>query len=427
MKLNSQTPFAWLTAYTALLWIHTSVTLAYLPLQQSEHKYLISNSKAHELLDPFNKSGILEPILRERIPDTEGSKKVQEHIISFFEQQNKELAETFGGTDTAYSNWTMEVDRFQDDTPTKKNVTFTNLVFTRNPPGSQAGLTGYLSLVAHYDSKIEPHGFIGAIDSAVPCAMMMYAAKVLDKSLSDYWKSAYVTPKSDKTMKLNAFQQVSELGLQLIFLDGEEAYLEWSDTDSTYGARHLASKWDKRGVFHASNNGHSDNDANVQGTALPRKSKIEEIDAFVLMDLLGAKDTVINSYYENTDWMHKHLNKLEKIYRSGTDTKTKKAKQMRSNKRRSSDYKPFFPRSESTSFHMANFLSDDHLPFLHRGVPILHLIPLPFPSVWHTLKDDAKHLDRDSVEQIAHIMTAFVAEYMGISGHLGVDIRNSDL
>ncbi|KAF1651921.1 UNVERIFIED_CONTAM: Glutaminyl-peptide cyclotransferase-like protein, partial [Eudyptes robustus] len=28
--------------------------------------------------------------------------------------------------------------------------------------------------------------------------------------------------------------------LQLVFLDGEEAFVEWSRNDSTYGARHLA-------------------------------------------------------------------------------------------------------------------------------------------------------------------------------------------
>ena len=30
--------------------------------------------------------------------------------------------------------------------------------------------------------------------------------------------------------------------LQLIFLDGEEAIEQWSDTDSIYGARHLAAE-----------------------------------------------------------------------------------------------------------------------------------------------------------------------------------------
>lgn len=34
------------------------------------------------------------------------------------------------------------------------------------------------------------------------------------------------------------------LGLMLIFFDGEEAFLEWNDSDSIYGSRHLAKKWE---------------------------------------------------------------------------------------------------------------------------------------------------------------------------------------
>ncbi|NWX06608.1 QPCT cyclotransferase, partial [Caloenas nicobarica] len=36
--------------------------------------------------------------------------------------------------------------------------------------------------------------------------------------------------------------QGSELTLQLLFLDGEEAFGAWSSTDSLYGARHLAAR-----------------------------------------------------------------------------------------------------------------------------------------------------------------------------------------
>lgn len=39
--------------------------------------------------------------------------------------------------------------------------------------------------------------------------------------------------------------QVSDLTLQLLFLDGEEAFKDWTATDSIYGARHLASKWER--------------------------------------------------------------------------------------------------------------------------------------------------------------------------------------
>jgi glutaminyl-peptide cyclotransferase len=31
------------------------------------------------------------------------------------------------------------------------------------------------------------------------------------------------------------------------------------------------------------------------------------------------------------------------------------------------------------------YMGDDHLPFLRRGVSVLHIITEPFPHVWHTL------------------------------------------
>ena len=38
-----------------------------------------------------------------------------------------------------------------------------------------------------------------------------------------------------------------DISLQFVFFDGEEAFKEWGPTDSIYGARHLANKWDKSG------------------------------------------------------------------------------------------------------------------------------------------------------------------------------------
>ena len=29
----------------------------------------------------------------------------------------------------------------------------------------------------------------------------------------------------------------------MVFFDGEEAFKEWTETDSLYGARHLAARW----------------------------------------------------------------------------------------------------------------------------------------------------------------------------------------
>lgn len=36
----------------------------------------------------------------------------------------------------------------------------------------------------------------------------------------------------------------TNLGLMLIFFDGEEAFVNWTDDDSLYGSRHLAKKWE---------------------------------------------------------------------------------------------------------------------------------------------------------------------------------------
>jgi hypothetical protein len=44
---------------------------------------------------------------------------------------------------------------------------------------------------------------------------------------------------------LGFFLQTSDVSLQFIFFDGEEAFVQWSSTDSIYGARGLAAKWEK--------------------------------------------------------------------------------------------------------------------------------------------------------------------------------------
>jgi len=60
---------------------------------------------------------------------------------------------------------------------------------------------------------------------------------------------------------------------------------------------------------------------------------------------------------------------------------------------------------------------DDHVPFMARGVDVLHIIPSPFPDVWHHMEDDGEHLDGPIVEDWAKIVTAFVAEWMDLEGH----------
>lgn len=52
-----------------------------------------------------------------------------------------------------------------------------------------------------------------------------------------------------------------------------------------------------------------------------------------------------------------------------------------------------------------------------RGVEILHVIPTPFPHVWHTIGDDASALDGVTMEDWGRILTGFVGEWMDLEGY----------
>jgi len=75
--------------------------------------------------------------------------------------------------------WTVSEDSFTDTTPLD-DKTFVNVIAVHDP-----AVTRRLTLACHYDSKFFTDiEFIGATDSAVPCALMIDIARVLNASLS---------------------------------------------------------------------------------------------------------------------------------------------------------------------------------------------------------------------------------------------------
>lgn len=68
--------------------------------------------------------------------------------------------------------------------------------------------------------------------------------------------------------------QLTDVSLQLIFTDGEEAFKRWTSTDSIYGARQLAHDMNQ-----------ADGLLSVNG-----KTGIQALEAFVLLDLIGSTD-----------------------------------------------------------------------------------------------------------------------------------------
>lgn len=166
--------------------------------------------------------GILAPILQPRVPGTPGSTAVLTHFVNFFQR--------------SLPSWNITFQNSTSVTPTSggSQVPFVNLIATRDPPWTTDGHVGRLALVAHYDSKLDPPGFIGATDSAAPCAMLMHVARSIDEALTKKWAAMEA-----EGVGAGGFSDVEDhSGVQILLLDGEEAFHVWTHTDSIYGARY---------------------------------------------------------------------------------------------------------------------------------------------------------------------------------------------
>ncbi|KAM6225334.1 glutaminyl-peptide cyclotransferase-like protein [Rhynchocyon petersi] len=285
----------------------------------------------------------LRPLLVVRTPGSPGNLQVRK----FLEATIRTLS----------AGWHVELDPFTASTPLGQ-LDFGNVVATLDP-----GAARHLTLACHYDSKFFPPPsapFVGATDSAVPCALLLELAQALDLELS------------------RAKEQAAPVTLQLLFLDGEEALKEWGPKDSLYGSRHLAQLMESAP--------HS-----------PGPTRIQAIELFVLLDLLGAPNPTFYSHFPRTArWFHRLRNIEKRLHRL--------------NLLQSHPYEVmYFQPGEAPGS-----VEDDHVPFLRRGVPVLHLISTPFPAVWHTPDDSEANLHPPTVHNLSRILAVFLAEYLGL-------------
>jgi hypothetical protein len=75
-------------------------------------------------------------------------------------------------------------------------------------------------------------------------------------------------------------------------------------------------------------------------------------------------------------------------------------------------YEYFKPIPEQLfASNLQSFIQDDHTPFTQKGLKnVLHLISAPFPSVWHTLRDNKYALDPQTCRDLALIFKEFVLD-----------------
>lgn len=133
----------------------------------------------------------------------------------------------------------------------------------------------------------------------------------------------------------------------LVFDDGEEAIKEWSDSDSLYGTRHLAAKWSKDGT-------------------------IAKMRAFIVADMVGDKDLNIDRDSNSTPWL------LDLLSLAAKNT----------------GHSRYVFGNDQT-------VSDDHLPFHQRNVPVLDIIDIEYGPRTSQSPDGYHHTAQDTMDKIA--------------------------
>ncbi len=183
-------------------------------------------------------------------------------------------------------------------------------------PGTRDGI---IVIAGHYDTNypLRNTGYVGANDGGSSTAILLELANQLRGKKRDGYS------------------------VWLLWTDGEEAVKQWSATDSLYGTRHLAEKWQKDGT-------------------------------------LKKADLNIEQDMNSTPWLENVV--LQAATRLGYQSH-------------------FFGRSIP--------VEDDHLPFVHMGVPSADLIDLDYGynNVFHhTPQDTLDKLSPQSLEIVGSVL-----------------------
>jgi Zn-dependent M28 family amino/carboxypeptidase len=218
----------------------------------------------------------------------------------------------------------LEEDTFAANTPVGM-MTMHNFIVKF--PGKKPGI---IVLASHYETNYPLRNihYVGANDGASTSGLLVEMGNIL----------------RGHTLDGNS--------VWLVFFDGEEAIQEWSDTDSLYGSRHLAAKWDRDGT-------------------------LKRIKAFLLVDMIGDKNLDIARDQNSTPWL------LDLVDQAATKE-----------------------GDQSYFFATTNAIEDDHLPFVQRGVPSADLIDYDYGPHSFMLPDGYHHTAQDTMDKIsAHSLT----------------------
>lgn len=182
-----------------------------------------------------------------------------------------------------------------------------------------------IAITGHFDTKYFPgRHFVGANDGGSSTGVLLELAHVLAGQ-----------PRIDD--------------VYLVFFDGEEAFGEWSDTDSLYGSRHLEERWRNDGT-------------------------LRRLKALINVDMIGDKNLNIQQDL-NSNAALRHL-----VWQTAADL----------------GYRAYFINDTLRE-------DDDHMPFVKAGVPALDVIDFDYPP-WHKDDDTMDKVSSQSLEIVGTVM-----------------------
>jgi len=209
---------------------------------------------------------------------------------------------------------------WDDQTPNGR-VHMVNLIATI--PGASKNR---LVIGGHYDTKKFPFRFVGANDGGSSAAFLIELARVLKA-------------------------RRNPLTIEILFLDGEEAVIDWAGTDHTYGSRHYVAE-------------------------AKRSGSLASLKAFVLVDMIGDRDLQIKRDLNSTTWLTDVIWAAAQKQQLGA-----------------------YFRPERVQ------IEDDHMPFMEAGVPSVDIIDLEYPA-WHTAGDTLDAVSARSLQVVGDTLVA---------------------
>lgn len=150
----------------------------------------------------------------------------------------------------------------------------------------------------------------------------------------------------------------------LLFDDAEESMRrQWDNNEALYGTRHAAAKWSANGT-------------------------LSKIKAFVLTDMIGDKDLNLDFDQNSTPWLREVLRQAAK----------------------NTGHSNYVFRNETA-------VTDDHIPFAQRGVPVLDMIDINYGPQSFSNPEGYHHTPQDTLDKIS-------ARSLQISGDLLLETIN---